>query len=363
MLIKRPELRLALTAGLATGFGAITAMPFNYYLGLTVLAVSTGSYGGVIGLGRQRLLGSLLGSFVLAVSLHGLEGLPMPLALALAMAALRLLGGLLNLKVGYKVGGMIVVMGWLVHGHQLGEWLHLRLFWTALGIFLSLLSLRLFWPSSAATQSWREFSELFNQLAITVQEQADRLRHSRSDSPPDRGGQRRTIAALRARLASLRALRPQVRDELGTPRLEHPMDRLLERFETTCSRLIGVVQGLESSRSRDLVRLPDTEMARGLSDLPAAEAALLDAVAVRLRQWHGELLQLDGRSQALPPPPQAPLRWPDPWRELDDWLQSSMLETIPLERLQPLAGRLVLCRQAQQLIEHTEAHWRERSHG
>jgi hypothetical protein len=40
-----------------------------------------------------------------------------------------------------------------------------------------------------------------------------------------------------------------------------------------------------------------------------------------------------------------------------------MLETIPLERLQPLAGRLVLCRQAQQLIEHTEAHWRERSHG
>lgn len=357
MLINRADLRLVFSAGLATGFGAITAMPFNYYLGMTVLAVSTGSYGGVLGLGRQRLMGSLLGSLVLGVALPGLQGLPMPLALALALAALRLLGGGLRLQAGYKVGGMIVVMGWLVHGNQLGEWLHLRLFWTALGIVVSLLSLRLFWPSSAAMLCWRGVSELLDHLAVSVQQQADRLRRSGAAIGSDRRAHRRTIADLRARLANLRALRPQLREELGTLPQEHPIDRLLERFESTCSRLIGVVQGLESAPFRGGDGLPAPQAA-----LPAAEAALLNAVADRLRLWHHALLLLDGRPQALPLAPQELLNWPDPWLALDPWSQSSELALWPLESLEHLAGRLVLCRQAQQLIEHTEVHWREGGH-
>ncbi|MFM8525600.1 MAG: FUSC family protein [Cyanobacteriota bacterium] len=347
MLITRADVRLVFSAGLATGFGAITAMPFNYYLGMTVLAVSTGSYSGVLGLGRQRLLGSLLGSLVLGVAWPGLQGLPMPLALAIALASLRLLGGLLRLQVGYKVGGMIVVMGWLVHGQQLGEWLPLRLFWTMLGIVVSLLSLRLFWPSSAVMLCWRALSELLDHLALGVQQQADRLRQPGIAVAADRKAHRRLITDLRNALASLRALRPQVREELGTLPQEHPSDRLIGRFETTCSRLIGVVQGLEAAG------------ARTVHALPAAEADLLDAVAERLRLWQHALLLFDGRSQLLPPAPQELLHWPDPWRVLDPWSSAPVLDPWSPESLEQLAGRLVLCRQAQQLIEHTEAHWRE----
>lgn len=364
MLIQRSDLRLVFTAGLATGFGAITALPFNYYLAMTVLAVSTGSYGGVIGLGRQRLLGSVLGSVVLGVALPGLSALPMPLALALALAALRLLGGVLNLQAGYKVGGMIVVMGWLVHDNQLGEWIHLRLIWTMLGIVLSLVSLRLFWPSSAATQSWRQMGDLFDQLAGTLELQADQLRRSGPGPVTSRSGQRRRIAELRSCLAGLRGLRPQVREELGIQPQEHPIDRLLERLEITGSRLIGIVQGLEARPSsgpamtRQSSPLPESD-----PPLPATEAALLLAVAARLRLWTQGLRRLDGRSQALPVVPQDPFAWPEGWISLESRLQVPELEALPLPSLQQLAGRLVLCRQAQQLVEGTEAHWLECARG
>ena len=364
MLIQRSDLRLVFTAGLATGFGAITAMPFHYYLAMTVLAVSTGSYGGVIGLGRQRLLGSVLGSVVLGVTLRGLGALPMPLALALALAALRLLGGLFKLQVGYKVGGMIVVMGWLVHDNQLEEWIHMRLIWTMVGIALSLLSLRLFWPSSAASQSWHQLGDLFDQLAAALELQAEELQRSGPGPVQPRRVHRRRIAELRTRLLGLRALRPQVREELGIQPREHPIDRLLERFETTGSRLIGIVKGLEARPSsgpamtRQASPLPESE-----PPLPATEAALLLAVAARLRLWTQGLRRLDGRSQALPVVPQDPFAWPEGWISLESRFQGPELEALPLQSLQQLAGRLVLCRQAQQLVEGTEAHWLECARG
>lgn len=360
MLITRQDLRLALTAGLATGFGAITALPFNYYLGITVLAVSTGSYGGALGLGRQRLLGSLLGTVVLTIGLRGLQNLPMPLGLAIAMASLRLLGGLLNLKVGYKVGGLILVMGWLVHDDQLGEWLHLRLFWTALGILVSLISLRLLWPSSAVITSWRELGDLLEHLAVSIQKQADGLQSGSAGPGHDRLQHRRTIVDLRTRLASLRALRPQVREELGSLPQDHPIDRLLDRFDASCSQLIGVVQGFGSAdrRARTMEAVSEAQAA-----LPAAEAALLTAVAARLRLWRNQLQQNPHGSPLPPPAPSAGPPWPDPWLALEPWLQSSVVEALPLEPLQHLASRLVLCRQAQLVIAHTEDHWRERHHG
>jgi uncharacterized membrane protein YccC len=360
MLITRPDLRLALTAGLAAGFGAITALPFNYYLGITVLAVSTGSYGGALGLGRQRLLGSLLGSVVLTVSLRSLQNLPMPLGLAIAMASLRLLGGLLNLKVGYKVGGLILVMGWLVHGDQLDEWLHLRLFWTALGILVSLMSLRLLWPSSAVITSWRQLGDLLEQLAVSLQTQAEDLQTASAGPSHDRLQHRRMVVDLRTRLTSLRALRPQVREELGSLPQDHPIDRLLDRFDATCSQLIGVVQGFASSdrKGRTMAVLPAEQ-----AGMPAAEAALLAAVATRLRLWRNQLQQTPQGSALPPQAPSDGLPWPDRWLALEPWLQSSAVEALPLEPIQHMASRLVLCRQAQLAIEHTEDHWRERHHG
>jgi uncharacterized membrane protein YccC len=79
MLIRRSELRLALTAGLMNGFGALAPLAYGFYAPLAVLVVCTGTYGGSIGLGRQRLLGSVAGALVLVVSFTGLSHLPLPL--------------------------------------------------------------------------------------------------------------------------------------------------------------------------------------------------------------------------------------------------------------------------------------------
>ena len=165
MLITRSDLRLALVAGLTNGLGAISGVPFGYYAAMAVLAVCSGSYGNALELGRQRLLGSLLGAGVLTLGLGGLQQLPLPVALAISLGAMRLLGGVLGLRVGYKVGGFVVVMGWLVHRQTLVEWLPLRLFWTALGIVLATLSLRLLWPARAIEASEAAMAALLERLA------------------------------------------------------------------------------------------------------------------------------------------------------------------------------------------------------
>ncbi|MFZ9849821.1 MAG: FUSC family protein, partial [Vulcanococcus sp.] len=113
-MTNRNAIRTAVTAGLANGFASITGLPDPQYVAMAVLAVSSGTYGASLELGRQRLLGTVLGSLLLLIGYTGLHALPLGVGLAITLGCLRLLGGLLSLKVGYKVGGMIVVMGWLV---------------------------------------------------------------------------------------------------------------------------------------------------------------------------------------------------------------------------------------------------------
>jgi uncharacterized membrane protein YccC len=169
-VINRNALRTALTASLGNGFASITGLPDGQYVALAVLAVSSGTYGTSFELGRQRLLGTVLGSVLLLIGFECLQGLPIAVGLAITLGCLRLLGGLLGLKVGYKVGGMIVVMGWLVHEGNLASWIPLRFFWTALGVVLTVLSLRLFWPARGIAQclgarSSRPFSSVARHAA------------------------------------------------------------------------------------------------------------------------------------------------------------------------------------------------------
>ena len=70
---------------------------------------------------------------------------------------------------GYKVGGIIVVMGWLVHGGQLAGWIGLRLGWTCFGVMLALLSLRLFWPARTLSGCQARLAELFGLLATELE--------------------------------------------------------------------------------------------------------------------------------------------------------------------------------------------------
>ncbi|KEF42209.1 MAG: hypothetical protein ER33_07575 [Cyanobium sp. CACIAM 14] len=352
MLIRRSELRLALTAGLMNGFSALAPVPFGFYAPMAVLVVCTGTYGGSIGLGRQRLLGSALGAAVLLVTFTGLSHLPVPVGLSLALMAMRVLGASLGLEVGYKVGSNIIVMGWLVHDDDLGLWLPVRLFWTVAGILVALMSLRLFWPELAVAGSLRRLRQLLGDLITALVAQAERIEAPLPPGPPgtlaaDRLAQARTVQGLRRQLVTLRGAMPAVADELGSNPASHPTYRLLQVLNRAGSHLVGVVDGLRLLEHSAADRGP-------LEGLHGAEADLLRVVAHRLEQWRQSL----GRPERhRPSPPAEPLQVPARWQSLQSSLDHPDLDGFDLDRLQRNASRLMLCGQALRSIEQAEHRW------
>ncbi|MEA5441075.1 FUSC family protein [Cyanobium gracile] len=352
MLIRRSELRLALTAGLMNGFGAIAPVPFGFYAPMAVLVVCTGTYGGSIGLGRQRLLGSVVGALVLLASFSGLSHLPIPLGLGLSLVAMRLLGGALGLEVGYKVGSNIIVMGWLVHDGDLGLWAPLRLFWTVAGILVALLSLRLFWPDLAVEGNRQRLRRLLADLGAALVAQAERIEAPAAPAHPGSlaAAERmdlQTAQRLRRQLVVLRDTMPAVADELGNNPTSHATYRLFQLLNGACSQLVGVFDGLRL--------LDHTPADRGpLEGLHAAQAELLRTVAGRLEQWN-QCLQVPNRHR--PAPPAAVLAPPASWGDLERWLHDPDLDGFDLPLLQRNASRLMLCGQALRSIEEAEHRW------
>lgn len=340
-MITRPEVRLVLTTGLINGLASLSPLPFGYYAPMAVLAVSSGTYGTSLELGRQRLLGSLLGMVVLLISLWGLRSLPMPLGIAIALGAMRLVGGALGLRVGYKVGGMIVVMGWLAHEEQLGAWVPLRLFWTLIGILASLLSLRLLWPSRGRAVSLSALAEVFAGLAEDLEQEARAV----ATAAP---GAAAAVPVFNARQASLQRFRsslPALANELGDQPSRHPAFRLVETLEEAASRLLGACRSLSAL---PLAREPD------LLRLQQAEAALLEALASRLRLWSRALT---GAGDRWPAAPAAPLTPPSLWQAIEEHFSHPDVNAMPPLQLQRLAARLSLCRQALQAVEAGERGW------
>lgn len=362
MLIKRSELRLAITAALATGFTAITPVPFGVYFPQAVLAVCTGTYGSSLAMARQRIAGTLLGGAVVLVGYGPMQGWPFPLAIAVSLSLLRLLGGWLGIK-GYKVGSFIVIMGWLVHSEQLVTWIPLRLFWTCLGILVAMGSLRLFWPSLAIASSRSLWRSLLADLAADLQQVAQRLDPNAGQAGPNplgtvapavgttpaltRVSYRVDALALqrRQKLLQLRQLLPEVANELGTNPGLHPLYRYFRLLDRTSSLLIGSIDGLARQPP------PRQELA-ALQALHQAEAGLLRHCAERLSQW---MISLDQRRDLPPLPP--PGTVPTSWQEASRLLQDSSLDAISPERLQHLARRALLCRQSYRAIESMERDW------
>jgi uncharacterized membrane protein YccC len=93
-VINRNALRTALTAGLGNGFASITGLPDDQYVALAVLSVSSGTYGTSFELGRQRLLGTVLGSILLLIGFESLHGLPLAVGLAITLGSFEPEGGL-----------------------------------------------------------------------------------------------------------------------------------------------------------------------------------------------------------------------------------------------------------------------------
>jgi hypothetical protein len=352
-LITRPELRLALTTGLMNGLASLSPIPFGYYAPMAVLATGSDTYGNTLEMGRQRILGSLLGMVVLTISKEGLGGVPLPLALAVALAAMRWIGGVLGLRVGYKVGGMIVVMGWLAHGEQLDAWVPLRMVWTVVGIVGGLLSLSLFWPSRSRSRGLAILVEVFGGLAEDLELEAKRTTTPRG--PDQTPTVSRTASAGDARQAALQRLRgllPAVAWELGERPQRHPAYRLLETLDDAASRLLGA--------TRTLAALPVSQDPE-LTPLQHGEAALLESLARRLRWWcHSFESQKKGSMPAPPCPSWAP---PPLWLTIDAHLHNPRLNSLPARQLERLAARHSLCRQALEAVETAERNWAALRHG
>jgi hypothetical protein len=345
--MSRSELRLALTTGLVNAFGSISGLADSYYSALTVPAVLAGNYGGSIELGRQRIFGSILGSVVLVVGLYGLKGIPVPLGMAICMGCLRLIGGLLGLKVGYKAGGLLLVMGWLLHSGQLTSWIPLRLAWTIFGILVALLSLQWFWPSRAFDQTLRALAALSHQVQANLQELAKRIDPNEPQAAP-RPPKPNQPGPLRRGQMAVRRIVPDLLLELGSNPKRHPAYRLVNVLDNAHSRLIGSVIGLERrppafSGDRDL-----------LKQLHQAEHDLLQLLAARVGQWASIFAEGGVR---LPAPPQAPMVWPQSWMGVESLFSDPRCNQASPEQLERIASRLVLCRQAQRAIEEAEQGW------
>ncbi len=358
-MINRPALRTAVTTGLANAFASLSGVLDSQYAALAVLSVSTGNYGGALELGRQRLYGSVLGALLLLVGYEGLKGLPMPLGLALTLGSLRLLGGLLRLQVGYKVGGMIVVMGWLVHEGSLASWLPLRFFWTAFGVLLTLLSLRLFWPARSLDQILVSYANLLTQLQLALRDLRQGLEDAdRGTALAGAGHHPSHYPALRSRLQAMRGLRPSLLQELGSNPERHPAALLLTSLDGTASRLVTLVHAMERAA-------PSPELVPQLAKLHRAEADLLGAMADQLQQWERAIRGPVGAAQGLsrrsgsdlPPPPSQGLELPASWLQLNRQLNDPAVNTAASERLERIAVRLQLCRQAERAIRDGEARW------
>jgi len=343
VLAQRRELRLALTAGLMNGLAVLSAVPYGFYATLAVLSSMGSSYGSTLELGRQRVLGTLLGALMVLLCQEGLRGVPLPLGLAIALGGQRLLGGLLGLRVGYKVGGIVIVLGWLVHSEQFAEWLPLRLFWTVIGVIVGLLSMRLFWPSSAVADGWGGWAQLLRSLAEALQRQVS----PRSNPPTDGIA---WMVPLRAQLITLRTALPAVRDELGGTGHDHPVLDLLACLDDSCSRLIGLLSGRW--------RVPAHIDGEVFEALRQGEVALLNAVALQLQLWADGLALPSKRSRwGLPAAPTVPFEPPESWCATVSLLSDARITRGDLDALERLAERRQLCLQLIDALERTERQW------
>ena len=275
-LLTRPDLRMALTAGLSAGLVISLGLPDPFYGPMAVGAALGGTLGASRTLGIQRMLGTVLGGVIVGVGYPTMGAiLPLPVAVGVALAATRLFGGSLGLRSGYKVAGLVVAVGWTVHAKELFTWLPARLVVTLIGVLLAWLAVGLFWPSRALEQHQRLSRELFADFAAAFRDRARRLHLADEARAVNRLDQR---DQLLAKILALQNNRADARTELQSDLLGDRLARLWDWQEQVHSELIAIY--------RTLLRLPMVPMqGASLQALLAAEVAALRAAADCLEVW------------------------------------------------------------------------------
>ncbi|MFZ9621490.1 MAG: FUSC family protein [Prochlorococcaceae cyanobacterium] len=327
-------LRLALTVAVVQGFAQFSGLSDGTYASLAVLSVTVGSYGDTLELGRQRLVGTTVGAVVLFIAYPALQGVPLMLGLPLAVVLARLLAAACRLQVGYTVCVYVVIAGWLGHAAQLETWVPLRLFWTAFGVIMALLSLRLFWPSRARQLQRQGLLDLLQRLAQALGE---------LPQSPDRRRTATQLRQLRDDLLALRSQRATALRELGSAASSHPLAKLWQALDDHSETLILVLNGLQRLQS-----VPWTQT--GLVELERRLSGRLVAMQQQMAQWRKQLL---ADPLNVPGPPQ-PL-----WQaeNLMTWLGDHPPESLSPELLDRLANGLLLLDRLELSFQECERAW------
>lgn len=343
----KDTLRLAATVAVVNGFATLTGLPFAIYASLAVLSVTVGNYGNTLELGRQRLVGTAVGAIVVFFGYRAWGHLPVVVALPLALLLARLIAGTLRLTVGYTVCCFVVVMGWLTHDQQLDSWIPLRLIWTAFGILLALLSLRLFWPSRARIQQSEGLLQLLVNLGHTLQDVVQHPLEAEQHRQQSRREQGQQLRSLRSSLLSLRDQRQSALFELGALAAQHPLARMWNLLDQACEALILDLE--------ELRRLPNPEwQAWGLQEHADAAEGFMTGVAQRLLRWQ-EQLRSSLRLQAPPGEPRPAL----PLEVLQTPESLAGYQRLTPMQLQWVASKMMVLNRINHTLESTERQWRE----
>ena len=343
----RDTLRLAATVTVVNGFANLTGLPFALYASLAVLSVTVGNYGNTLELGRQRLVGTAIGSMVVFFGYRAWGQLPLVVALPLALLLARLIAGSLRLTVGYAVCCFVVVMGWLTHDQQLDSWIPLRLLWTAFGILMALLSLRLFWPSRARIQQREGLLQLLVDLGQTLLQVVQHPPEAIQSQAQRRRQLGQQIRSLRTSLQGLRDQRQGALLELGTLASEHPVARMWALLDQASEAMILDLD--------ELRRLPNADwQGWGLQVDYDAGLAFVQDVVERLLSWRQQL----SNSTQLQPPPSQP-RSTLSLESLQSPESNAAYRRLSPEQLQRVAAQLMVFNRMDHTMESTERQWRE----
>ena len=136
-------------------------------------------------------------------------------------------------------------MGWLVHEEVESIWGPIRLFWTWLGIVVSLLACQWIWPSQAIPQLHQQFASLLDAIGVELQDEGEILRQNNSSSSPPRKQQAKRITLIR-QLNAARQQQALAQLELGVNPEQHPLHDLWSRIDLLASQ---IMTSLESIRS------------------------------------------------------------------------------------------------------------------
>ncbi len=278
--LTRQDLRLAVVTGLSAGLGLLSPIPYGYYLPLTTTAVLSSTYGNSMKLGIQRLLGSLMGVIILIIFTRGLE-LPLPLGLGLALATTRLFGGILGLQVGYKVAGNIIVMGWLVHEEVETVWGPIRLFWTGLGIVISLWASQSIWPSRTIPKLHQQFASLLIAIGQELKTESSLLKQDSPTATPPKQQQSIRLS-LQRQLNAARQQQISAQMELGVNPEHHPLHDLWSSIDLLISQLLTSLWAIRSLTAP--IQKPEE-----IKRLHHEEAILIDIMIVQIIKISSEL--------------------------------------------------------------------------